>query len=118
MHSIQRITSKQREEATILKEKVIQGEIGWRDNRSGRHQSATLRRLMNKEITQKPSQQCILSRRKEIELVKFRVLLLCQEKSRKIALLRNKSQTSKILYDENSVKSKKHFYFYFSHSYF
>uniref|UniRef100_A0A2S2QRN7 UV radiation resistance-associated protein n=1 Tax=Sipha flava TaxID=143950 RepID=A0A2S2QRN7_9HEMI len=107
MHSIQRITSKQREKATLLKEKVIQGEISWKDNRTGRHQSATLRRLMNKEATQKPSQQSIMSRKKEIELIKFRVLLLCQEKSRKIALLRNKTQTSKEFYDENCTKNCK-----------
>jgi len=106
MHSIQRITSKQREAATLLKEKVIQGEIGLNENRTGRHQSATIRRLMNKEITQKPSRQSILCRRKEIELVKCRVLLLCQEKSRKIILLRNKTQTSKTFYDANFIKSK------------
>jgi hypothetical protein len=112
MHSIQRITSKQREKATLLKEKVIQGEISWKDNRTGRHQSATLRRLMNKEATQKPSQQSIMSRKKEIELIKFRVLLLCQEKSRKIALLRNKTQTSKEFYDENCTKSNMQFYLF------
>ncbi|KAF0756235.1 UV radiation resistance associated protein, partial [Aphis craccivora] len=107
MHNIQRITSKQREAATLLKEKVIQGEIGLNENRTGRHQSATIRRLMNKEIAQKPSRQSILCRRKEIELVKFRVLLLCQEKSRKIILLRNKTQTSKTFYDANFSKNSK-----------
>ncbi|XP_022182663.1 UV radiation resistance associated protein [Myzus persicae] len=107
MHSIQRITSKQREAATLLKEKVVQGEIGLNENRTGRHQSATIRRLMNKEISQKPSRQSILCRRKEIELVKFRVLLLCQEKSRKIVILRNKTQTSKTFYDANCIKNSK-----------
>lgn len=106
MHSIQRITSKQRESATLLKEKIIQGDISLNESRIGRHQSATIRRLMNKEITQKPSRQSILSRRKEIELAKFKVLLLNQEKSRKIALIRNKTETSKTLYDENVSKSK------------
>lgn len=105
MHNIQRMTYKQREDATLLKQRVFQGEIGMNENRMGRLQSATLRRLMNKEITQKPSRQTILSRRKEIELVKFRVLLLYQEKSRKISLLRSKTQCSKTLYDENLTKS-------------
>lgn len=106
MHNIQRMTYKQREDASLLKDQVFQGKINIGDNRSGRLQSATLRRLMNKEITQKPSRQTILSRRKEIELVKFRVLLLCQEKSRKTLLLRNKTQASKTLYHENFIKSK------------
>jgi len=106
MHNIQRVTSKQREAATLLKEKVVQGEICLNENRTGRHQSATIRRLMNKEIGQKPSRQSIICRRKEIELVKFRVLLLCQEKSRKIVILRNKTLTSKTFYDANYIKSK------------
>lgn len=106
MHSVQRMTCKQRDDASLLKEKVFQGKISINENRMGRLQSATLRRLMNKETTQKPSRQTILSRRKEIELVKSRVLLLGQEKSRKISLVRNKTQTSKTLYQENSVKSK------------
>lgn len=106
MHSIQRMTCKQRDDASILKEKVFHGKISMNENRTGRLHSATLRRLMNKETTQKPSRQTILSKRKEIELVKFRVLLLGQEKSRKIALVRNKTQTSKTLYQENLEKSK------------
>lgn len=105
MHNIQRITIKQREAATLLKENLVQGEIGLNENRT-KHQSATIRRLMNKEIGQKPSRQSILCRKKEIELVKFRVLLLCQEKSRKIVILRNKTQTSKTFYDANCIKSK------------
>lgn len=100
------MTCKQREDASLLKEKVFHGKTSMSDNRTGRLQSATLRRLMNKETTEKPSRQTILSRRKEIELVKFRVLLLGQEKSRKISLVRNKTQTSKTLYQENLVKSK------------
>jgi len=99
MHSIQRITIKQREAANLLKQKVILGEINWNKNQN--HQSATIRRLMNKEVIQKPSRQCILSKRKEIETVKFNVLLLSQEKSRKISLIRNKTQTTKSLYEEN-----------------
>lgn len=106
MHSVQRITSKQKKAASLLKDKVSQGEIAWNDNSTGRHQSATIRKLMSKEISPKPSRQSILSKIKEIELVKFRVLLLCQEKSRKIAILRNKTQLSKALYEQNSVKSK------------
>lgn len=106
MHNIQRATFKKREIATVLKDKVNIGEVFWNQNRLGRHESATLRRLMNKETAQKPTRESILSKRKEIELVKFRVLLLCQEKSRKIALLRHKTETSKTLYDKNSVKSE------------
>jgi len=104
MHGIQRITIKQKEAANILKQKVIQGEINW-NNTNEKHQSATIRRLMNKEIAQKPSRQSILLKRKEIERVKFNVLLLSQEKTRKILLLRNKSQTSKSLYEDNYRKS-------------
>lgn len=106
MHGIQRITSKQREEASLLKDKVSQGAITLNGNSVGKHQSATIRKLMNKEISLKPSRQSVLSKRKEIELVKCRVLLLCQEKSRKIAILRNKTQLSKTLYEQNSVTSK------------
>lgn len=106
MHNIQRMILKQREDATVLKQRIMQGEIGMNESRVGRLQSATLRRLMNKEITQKPDQQAILSKKKEIELAKFKVLLLSQEKSRKIALVRSKTQTSKTLYDENVMKSK------------
>lgn len=114
MHSIQRIASKQREAASLLKEKVIHGEIGGNDNRLGRHQSATIRRLMNREITEKPSRESILTKKKEIELIKFKVLLLNQEKARKIALIRNKTQTSKNLYDENIIKSKFKIIFYYT----
>jgi len=106
IHNIQRITNKQRGAAILLKDKVIQGEIGWNGDFMKKHQSATLRRLMSKEESHKPSRQIILSKRKEIELVKFRVLLLNQEKSRKIALLRHKTQTNKTLYSENSIKKK------------
>lgn len=103
MHFIQRITIKQQEAATLLKNKVIRGEINEKQNK---HQSATLRRLMNEEVTHKPSRQIILSKKKEIELMRFRVILLYQEKSRKIVLLRNKTQNRKTLYDENCLKSK------------
>jgi len=112
IHNIQRITNKQRGAAILLKDKVIQGEIGWNGDFMKKHQSATLRRLMSKEESHKPSRQIILSKRKEIELVKFRVLLLNQEKFRKIALLRHKTQTNKTLYSENSIKSKFHYYIF------
>lgn len=120
MHEIQRKTSEKRNAATLLKETTMQGEINKNDNRAGRPQSATLRRLLNKEITQKPPRQNIFSRKKEIELVKFRVLLLCQEKSRKIALLRHKTQSNKTLYDENDTKSKicSYFNYYISWVFF
>lgn len=104
MHSVQRITLKQREMANLLKQKIIQGEINW-NNKTQKHQSATIRRLMNKEVTQKPSRQCILSKKKDIEKVKFNVLLLSQEKSRKIVFLRNKTQVMKLLFEENFVRS-------------
>lgn len=106
MHCIQRVIGKQRDAATVLKNKLFQGEVVWNNDRMGKLQSATLRRLMNKEVTQKPTRQSILSKRKEIELVKFKVMLLCQEKTRKIAILRNKTRTSKTLYDENCLKSE------------
>ncbi|XP_050531128.1 UV radiation resistance-associated protein [Daktulosphaira vitifoliae] len=104
MHSIQRETKKQRDAASLLKDKAIQGDINWHDSKTGRLQSATLRRIMGQDVGQKPSWQNILSKKKEIELVKFRVLLLNQEKTRKIALLRHKTQFSKQLYDDNFDK--------------
>ncbi|XP_050438446.1 UV radiation resistance-associated protein [Adelges cooleyi] len=107
MHSIQRKTVEKKEAASILKDKAIQGEINWNKNRTARHQSATLRRIMAKDVGQKPSRENILSRKKEIELVKFRVLLLNQEKTRKISLLRHKTEASKLLYNENCIKSNK-----------
>jgi len=106
MHSVQRITIKQREAANLLKQKVILGEINWNKNHwNENHQSATIRRLMNKEVVQKPSRQCILSKRKEIETAKFNVILLSQEKSRKVSLIRNKTRTTKLLYEENYITS-------------
>jgi len=105
LHSIQRITVKQREAANLLKQKIVQGEINW--NKTHKHQSATIRRLMNKEVTQKSSRQCILSKRKDIEKVKFNVLLLSQEKSRKIVFLRNKTQIMKSFFEENYVITNK-----------
>lgn len=110
MHNIQRLMIKQREAANILKEKIIRGDINSNDNQMGRHQSATIRRLMNKENTQKPSRESIIAIKKEIELAKYRVMLLNQEKARKIAIIRNKSQTCKKLYDENTKKSKLYLY--------
>lgn len=106
MHSIQRLTSQQKTAASLLKDKISQGEIVWNENAAGKHQSATIRKLMSKEISSKPTRQSILSKKKEIELVKCRVLLLSQEKFRKISILRNKTELSKTLYEQNSVKSK------------
>lgn len=106
MHNIQRITNKQRDAAALLKERIIQGEIGWNDDRSKKLQSATLRRLMGQDMNQKPLRQNIIAKKKEIELIKFKVMLLNQEKSRKVALLRHKTETSKTMYDENSLRSK------------
>lgn len=109
MHNIQRLVIKQREAANALKEKIIKGDINSKDNQAGRHQSATIRRLMNKENTQKPSQESIIAIKKEIELAKYRVMLLNQEKTRKVGIIRYKSQTCKKIYDENSKKSKLNF---------
>lgn len=61
---------------------------------------------MSPENIQKPSRQSILSKKKQIELVKFRVLLLNQEKVRKVGVIRHKTLTSKTLYEENALKSK------------
>lgn len=107
MHIIQRLTIKQQQSATLLKNNVFHGEIN--ENRK-LHQSNTLRRLMNKKSTLKPSRQIILSKKKEIELVKFRVLLLSQEKTRRVIILRNKTKISIELYDDNCIKSKIDFY--------
>lgn len=107
IHNIQLSTNTQRHAATVLKDKISQGEISW--NQSNKFHSATLRRLMNQKNIQKPSQECILSKKKEIELVKFRVMLLNQEKARKIANIRHKTERSKSLYDENVLKSKFNF---------
>lgn len=103
MHIIQRLTIKQQQAAKLLKNNVFHGEIN--ENRK-LHESTTLRRLMNKKTSHKPSRHIILSKKKEIELVKFRVLLLSQEKTRRVIILRNKTKISIKLYDDNCIKSK------------
>lgn len=95
------MTNKQRQAAAVLKEKISQGEISSNDNNSNKFHSATLRRLMHQENIQKPSREAVLAKKKEIEVLKFRVMLLSQEKARSLASIRQKTEILKTLQDEN-----------------
>ena len=66
--------------AQSLRDKISAG--GFTANES--RENAVLRRLLNKSRPKAPERQELLRVRKEVELVRFRVTILSQEKSRKI----------------------------------
>lgn len=103
IHEVQQEIKKQTEVAENLRKQILMGG----PQLSGtevREPSRTLRKLLNQSEPQRPQQHEILAVKKDIELVKFRVQLLSQEKSRKLAELRRLSQRKNTLYESNQDK--------------
>ncbi|XP_073986915.1 UV-resistance associated gene isoform X3 [Rhodnius prolixus] len=86
LHSLQQTVRKRSAAATVLKEQIMAGCLdnqhfsGTATNKG--RESLALRRLMSKPAQVRPQPKEILEVRKEIELLKFRLQLLSQEKER------------------------------------
>jgi hypothetical protein len=105
---MQHAIKKQASAAVSLRERISAGNNSQERNESGR-ESKTLRRLlgMNKN---KPSPRELLAVKREIELVRFKVQLLAQEKDRGQGGLRKLSSLKDALIERNQEKSN---YFYY-----
>ncbi|GLG95922.1 UV radiation resistance associated protein, partial [Gryllus bimaculatus] len=97
LHTIQQAIKKQRSAAQVLREKISVGRYTPPESR----ESATLRRLLNKSRPQAPQRQEVQKIKREIEMTKFRVEMLAQERSRKIAELQALEKSKALLSEIN-----------------
>lgn len=97
LHTIQQVIKKQMLAAQNLREKISVG--GFTTNES--RENAVLRCLLNKNRPKAPERQELLRVRKDMELVRFRVLMLSYEKSRKQAEVRQLEKMKSTLSETN-----------------
>lgn len=84
LHTVQQAIKQQTQAAASLRERISAGSL---NTAPEQRESAMLRRLLNRSRP-KPQRQEIMRIKKEIELVKFRIQLLTQEKNRRLMELR------------------------------
>lgn len=100
LHTIQQAIKKQMQAAQNLRDKISAG--GFTANES--RENAVLRRLLNKSRPKAPERQELLRVRKQVELFRFRVTTLSQEKSRKQSELQQLLKTKVNLLEANQEK--------------
>ncbi|KAK9511035.1 hypothetical protein O3M35_005684 [Rhynocoris fuscipes] len=109
LHSLQQTVRNRTAASVLLKEQIMSGSfdgerMAGNSSNKGR-ESLALRRLMSKPTQSRPQPQQILAVKKEIELLKFRLELLTQEKDRCELTVRQLINKKQDLSNENQVKS-------------
>lgn len=103
LHSIQRSMKELTEESVSLHNKIVLGEFP-DDRLQIKESSAFLRKLLNQTKPVKVSHEQILNIKKNIEIVKFRVQLLQEKKSHKLAELKKHKAVRDRIIETNQEK--------------